>query len=58
VSLEKYIREVIRKFESDYGELRKENVPHSPLDHPELDDSPKLDDDRRNKYQSVIRICQ
>ena len=58
VSLEKYIREVIRKFESDYGELRKENVPHSPSDHPELDDSPKLDDDGRNKYQSVIGICQ
>ena len=54
VSLEKYIHEVIRKFESKYGEIRKENVPHSPSDHPETDDSPKLNKEGINKYQSII----
>ena len=58
ISLEKYIREVIRKFESKYGDIRKENVPHSPSDHPEMDDSPRLNDEGKNKYQSIIGICQ
>ena len=43
VSLEKYVKGVLRRHESDYGEIRKENVPHSPADHPEMDDTPFLD---------------
>ena len=58
VSLEKYIKEVIRKFEKKHGTFRKENVPHSPNDHPELDDSPFLDSLGITEYQSVIGVCQ
>ena len=58
VSLEKYIKEVLRRHESDYGELRKENVPHSPGDHPEMDDTPYLDSKGVTLYQSIIGTCQ
>ena len=56
--LEKYIKEVIRKFEADNKEIRKENVPYSPGDHPEMDYRPKLNEEGIKKYQSIIRICQ
>jgi len=56
--LEKYVKEVVRKFEIKYGTLRKENVPSSPNDHPELDDSPLLNSDGITDYQSVIGVCQ
>ena len=58
VSLEKYIKEVLRRHESDYGEIRKENVPHSPSDHPEMDDTPFLDKAGVTLYQSIIGTCQ
>ena len=58
VSSRKYITEVISRYEKEYGELRKENVPCKPGDHPELDDSPTLDDDGRRRYQSIIGTCQ
>ena len=58
VSLEKYIKEVIRRHETDYGEIRKENVPHSPSDHPEMDDTPLLDKTGVTLYQSIIGTCQ
>ena len=54
----KYIKEIIKKFEKKYGELRKENVPCTPKDHPELDDTPLLNDEEKTHYQSNIRICQ
>ena len=54
----KYITEVISKYEKRYGTLKKENVPASPGDHPEEDDSPHLNDEGRQHYQSNIGICQ
>ena len=58
VSMTKYINETIRRFEQKHGTLRKENVPHSPNDHPEEDDSPNLNDEKRTLYQSIIGVCQ
>ena len=58
VSLEKYIKEVLRRHKSDYGEIRKENAPHLPADHPELDDTPLLDSKGVTLYQSIIGTCQ
>ena len=58
VSSKKYISEIIDRYEKKYGSLRKENVPMAPNDHPELDESPILDDEGRRHYQSNIGICQ
>ena len=58
VSSRKYISEIIKRYEVKHGSLRKENVPASPNDHPEDDESPLLDDDGRRHYQSNIGICQ
>ena len=58
ISQTKYIKEVIRKFEIKYGTLRKENVPISPTDHPELDDTPKLDSKGITEFQSIIGVLQ
>ena len=58
ISQTKYIKEVIRKFELKYGSLRKENVPISPGDHPELDDMPLLDAQGITEFQSIIGVLQ
>ena len=58
ISLKKYITEIISKHESKYGPLRKEKVPHSPNDHPELDDSALLDDEGKTSFQSIMGVCQ
>ena len=44
VSSEKYTKEILRRYQDKYGLLRKENVPLSPKEHPELDASAYLDE--------------
>ena len=58
VSSRKYITEIISRYEMKNGPLRKENVPSTPNDHPELDETPLLNDDGKRHYQSNIGICQ
>ena len=58
ISMEKYIKEAIRRFELKHGSLRKENSPHAKDDHPELDDTNFLDSNGINDYQSIIGVCQ
>ena len=58
VSSKTYISEVIRRYEDKYGSLRKENVPSTPNDHPELDDISLLNETGITRYQSNIGICQ
>ena len=58
VSSKKYITEIIDRYEKKYGPLRKENVPMTPNDHPELDESPELLNEEQTKYQSCIGILQ
>ena len=56
----KYIDRMEAQHESLFGYKPKTNV-SSPLeknDHPELDDSPLLDEDGINKYQSLIGVLQ
>ena len=50
--------EVIKRYEEKYGTLKKENVPATPDDHPELDDTLMLDEEGIKHYQSNIGICQ
>ena len=58
VHSKKYVTEIIKRYEKQYGSLKKHNVPSIPNDHPELDDSPLLDEKERRHYQSNIGICQ
>ena len=58
VSSSKYITKVISRYEKKYGSLKKENVPATPSDHPELDDTPVLNEEGIRHYQSNICICQ
>ena len=57
-SLEKYIKEVVRRFELRHATLRKENVPSSPGDHPENDDTALLNEEGITDFQSIIGVCQ
>ena len=57
VSLNKYVKEVISRFERKNGTIRKENVPHSANDHLETDDSPYMNSEGITKFQSVMGIC-
>ena len=58
MSSTKYITEILRQYENKHGQLRKENVPTSPGDHPELDNTPLLDENRITHFQSVVGITQ
>ena len=58
ISSKKYIKEIISRYEKKYGTLKKENVPSKPTDHPELDETPFLDEYGIKHYQSNIGICQ
>ena len=58
VSNQKYITEMLRKYEKEYGEIRKEKTPMTAGDHPELDDSPLLNEDQITHYQSIIGTLQ
>lgn len=58
VSIEKYLKEVIRRFKGINGVLRKENIPHSHNDHPELDDIALPDKKGITDYQSIIGVYQ
>ena len=58
VSCTKYITEILRRYENKYGQLRKENVPASPGDHAEMDDTPLLDENGVTHFQSVVGITQ
>ena len=58
ISFTKYITEVIRKYEQNNGPIRKENVPATPDDHPELDNTPILDKTGITKFQSIIGVYQ
>ena len=58
VNSKKYITEVINRYESKHGTLKKENVPSTPKDHPEMDESPFLNEEGITQYQSNIGICQ
>ena len=49
---------MIRRFEIKHGTLREKNVPSSPGDHSENDESPLLDDEGITDFQSVIGVCQ
>ena len=58
INSKKYITEIVSRYEKEHGALKKENVPATPNDHPELDESPFLNDEGRRHYQSNIGICQ
>ena len=58
INSKKYITEIVSRYEKEHGALKKENVPATPNDHPELDKSPFLNDEGRRHYQSNIGICQ
>ncbi|MCA1806788.1 MAG: hypothetical protein LC687_02830, partial [Actinobacteria bacterium] len=56
----KYIERMVQQYESLFG-CKPSHKVTSPLeknDHPELDDSPLLDADGINKYQSLIGVLQ
>jgi hypothetical protein len=56
-----YIKECVQKLEADPsidGELRPHKVPLPAGCHPELDESPLLDDDGDSKYQMLIGMAQ
>lgn len=58
VSSTKYLKEVLKQFSNKYGEVKKESIPMKPKAHPEIDDSPFLDDEGIKQYQHIVGVCQ
>eukprot|EP00980_Cylindrotheca_fusiformis_P010182 scaffold2267_cov92-Cylindrotheca_fusiformis.AAC.1 len=58
VSTTTYTKEVLRKYQSDFGEVRKRNVPMTHSSHPELDTSALLDEAGIKHFQRIIGTCQ
>ena len=58
ISTKKYTAEVLRKYQSIYGDIRKESVPMGAKEHPELDTSPLLKEAEHKQYQHIIGVCR
>ena len=58
VSCGKYVKEVLRKYQDKHGGVKKENIPMGPKEHPELDTSPVLPDEKIREYQHIVGVCQ
>ena len=46
------------KYQKTHGDLKKEVLPMTVKEHPELDDSPFLNEKEHNNFQHVIGVCQ
>jgi hypothetical protein len=58
ISTTTYTKEVIRKYQADFGPVRKCNIPMDPKCHPELDETPLLSEDGIKHFQRIIGVCQ
>ena len=58
ISSAKYVKEAIRKYQSMYGNLRKQKSPMKKELHPERDESPLLGFKDHRRYQHIIGVCQ
>jgi hypothetical protein len=55
IGCKKYLKEALLRVEQMYStSLKKFSIPMTSGDHPELDDTPLLDDDEHKKYQMLI----
>ena len=58
ISSEKYIKEVLRRYQDKNGPIREEKIPVAVNDHPEEDDTPELNEEGITEFQSIIGVCQ
>jgi hypothetical protein len=58
ISSATYTKEVIRKYQTDFEPIRKFNIPMDPKCHPELDNTPLLQEAGIKHFQRIIGICQ
>jgi hypothetical protein len=58
ISSTTYTKEALRKYQVDFGAVRKCNILMDPKCHPEMDKSPLLPEDGIKHYQRIIGICQ
>jgi len=58
ISSEKYIAEILRRYQDKNGPIREEKTPAAANDHPEEDDTPKLNPEGITEFQSIMGVCQ
>ena len=58
VSCTKYIKEVLRRYQSKYGALKKESILITSKVHPELDDTDHTTESEHKEFQHIIGVCQ
>lgn len=58
VSTKRYTKEVLRKYQSEFGSIRKQQIPMKPGTHPETDTSNFLDPGGIKRFQRIIGIGQ
>ena len=58
ISNKTYIKEVLRKYQEEFRDIKKKNVPMSPNAHPEMDTSELLDEAGIRQYQKIVGIGQ
>ena len=54
----KYVNEILLKYQNKNGELKKELLPIRIKEHPELDNYPLLNDKDHKNFEHVIGVCQ
>jgi len=58
VSSTKHIKEVLRQFAKQCGEVRKQSIPVRTAKHPETDQSSCLNAEETQQFQHIIGVCQ
>ena len=58
ISTGTYTKEMIRKYQADYQTVRKETSPMESKYHPEMDESPLVQEEGTREYQRIIGTCQ
>ena len=57
-SLKKYSNEVLRTYQKTQGNMKKQVLPMLVKEHPELDDSPILNEKQHKDFHHIIGMCQ
>jgi len=58
VSSTKHIKEALRQFAKQHGEVRKQSIPMRTAEHPETDQSVHLNAEETQQFQHIIGVCQ
>ena len=58
VSPNKYVKEILQRYQQNHGDINKEVFPLKLKEHPELDKSPFIEEKGHKEFQHITGFCQ